>query len=127
MASAIVAFPDPSIRKMLFEILDLEGYAVRTTDNAAGAYEHLCTSPEPALAFIGTRLGEGTILDVLRAVAQDAGLQRHRYIEIADHDCWPEPERSELKALFRRLSVEHLPLPFTVDQLLDLVEGKGRP
>ena len=74
-----------------------------------------------------TRPAGGTVLDLLRAVAGEPKLQRHRYIEVVDHHSWSEPDRSELQALYQRFGVGHLPQPYTVDQLLNLIEGTGRP
>lgn len=137
MRPTLIAYSCSSIRKMIAELLSLEaewrgvaGWDWFPTDRAPVAYERLRTSPEPLLAFLGFHLLGGTCFDLLRAAVEDPALQRHRYIvpdvmfELRFRS--DEALAREWADTCRRLGVQHLPLPFTVDSLFATIDDPTR-
>src|SRR5689334_7006607 len=113
--SVLVVENDPAIRGMLRMMLDLEGYPVRVVDGGAQALLELRRTPEPRVVLVNHLMPDVDGPAVLAAASTTPTLRRHRYVLMSTcATCESRP----------RLALTHglLPKPFTVEQLLDVVE-----
>lgn len=121
MVSVLVVDDDPAIRKMLREVLELEGYTVSTAEHGGPALDHMRASPERLVVLLGLVMPFVDGEQVLEAVAADALLAaRHRIIMVTM--AVRRATEGRVAELRRRLDVPLVPKPFTVAQLLQSVE-----
>jgi CheY-like chemotaxis protein len=117
MVHVLVIDDDPAIRKMLTEILTLEGYiVVGEAADGREALKALRASPYPLVVLLGHMMPVMTGLEMLEIVAQDTALAtQHIYVMVTG-------SRVEGASILRQLHVPFVPKPFTVDQILSAIE-----
>jgi len=121
--SVLIVEDDPCIRRLLREVLELEGYPIY------GAAEHgieglvlLRFSQQPLVVVTGHIMPVMTGLDMLEEVARDPKLAaRHRYVMAT-----AAVNLVHGAAVLDELDAAFVPKPFTVEQLLDAVERAAR-
>lgn len=112
--TVLVVDDDPGIRKMLVEVLSLEGYPTETATNGREALDILARSG-PRIVLLDLLMpvldGRG-VMDALRATPEERA--QHKVILVS---AWANLEAS------RDLEPDGtLPKPFTVNQLLNILE-----
>lgn len=113
--AVLVVENDPAIRGMLRTMLDLEGYAVEAVAGATEALHELRVMSEPRVVLVNQLLPDVDGRTVLAAAATTATLRRHRYVLMSTcATCESCVDLVHAAGL--------LPKPFSVEQLLDVVE-----
>jgi two-component system, OmpR family, response regulator MprA len=117
--TVLIVDDDPAIRKMLVEVLSLEGYATETAVNGRDALDKLASSG-PRIVLLDLLMPE---VDGRRVVeelnAHPAEREKHRIILVS---AWTILEAArDIKA------DGTLSKPFTVTQLLAVLDGASAP
>jgi CheY-like chemotaxis protein len=120
-AQVLVVDDDPAIRKMLSEVLMLEGYAVQTAEHGGPALDIMRTSPERLLVLLGLVMPCVDGENVLGVVASDEALASRHAIVMMTASA-RRASTGRVAELRERLGVPLVPVPFTVHQLLAAVE-----
>lgn len=109
----LIVDDDPAIRKMLVEVLSLEGYPTETAANGREALEKLPRSG-PRIVLLDLLMPEVDgwgVMSALQGMPNER--QRHKIILVS---AWANLERA------RDLNADGtLPKPFTVNQLLNVL------
>lgn len=109
----LIVDDDPSIRKMMVEVLNLEGYPTETAENGRVALELLARSG-PRVVLLDLLMPEVNGWEVMRALEEDpAERARHRVILVSALNTLETAQ--DLRADGKLVK------PFTVNQLLSLV------
>lgn len=118
-ACVLVVENDPAIRGMLRLMLDLEGYTVQAVAEGAEALRELRAVAEPRVVLVNQLLPDGDGREMLVAATAHPTLARHRYVLMSTcATCDNLPDLTRHAAF--------LPKPFSVEQLLDVVEAAAR-
>src|SRR5258706_15360893 len=108
----LVVDDEPAIRKMIVEILGLEGYPTATAIHGQDALAFLARHPGKYVIVLGIMMPVMTGLEMLERLEQDPDERAKHKIILCSAMC-----RLEVS---RYVSVEgRLPKPFTVDQLIE--------
>jgi|GraSoi_2013_40cm_1033754.scaffolds.fasta_scaffold29568_2 CheY-like chemotaxis protein len=113
--TVLIVDDDPGIRKMLVEVLSLEGYATETAVNGRDALDKLASSG-PRIVLLDLLMPEVDGRGVVEELdARPAEREKHRIILVS---AWTNLETArDIKA------DGTLSKPFTVTQLLNVLEG----
>lgn len=116
----LVVDDDPNTRRMLAEVLTLEGYRVQTAVHGGPALDIMCASPEPLIVTLGLIMPEVTGMDVLEAVAVDPAFTRRHAIVVSGAQYLATTGRGQVLRV--QLGASFVPKPFTAaEQQLDAV------
>jgi len=117
--TVLVVDDDPSIRKMLVEVLSLEGYPTETAVNGREALDILQRSG-PRVVLLDLLMPEVDGWGVMAALNEDPEQRsRHKIVLVS---AWANLERA------RDLMPDStLPKPFTVTQLLNVLGPLNNP
>jgi CheY-like chemotaxis protein len=123
MVSMLVVDDDPSIRELVREVLEEEGYAVvGEAEHGGTALDRMRASTEPLLVLLGLHMPKVDGLQVLEAVAADPALaSRHRIILVTAAQ--QRATTGRVAALRDQLDVPLVLKPFEISELLDAVEA----
>jgi CheY-like chemotaxis protein len=118
MVHVLVVDDQPAMRKMLCEVLALEGIDTLTAADGQEALEILWKSEEPLITLLDYMMPRMTGLDTLRYLAEDPDRsRRHAFVLMS---VWANQHYPRLAAeLFPSRALPFLAKPFTVAQLLD--------
>lgn len=120
MSSVLVVDDDQAIRRMLSEVLTLEGYTVQTAEHGGPALDMMRASRDRLVVILGLVMPHVNGQDVLEAVAADETLTfRHAIIMVTAQA--QAAQMGQIAELRERLGVPLIALPFTVEQLVDAV------
>lgn len=113
--TVLIVDDDPAIRKMLVEVLSLEGYSTETAVNGRDALERLAQSKAPRIVLLDLLMPEMDGRGVMNALAATPEERaRHKIILVS---AWANLEAA------RDLQADgSLAKPFTVNQLLNMLE-----
>lgn len=116
--TVLVVDDELGIRKMLREMLALEGYSTEEAVNGGPALDLMRASSQPLMVLLGLVMPDVDGEEVLEAVAGDPALAaRHHIIMVtANTDRASSGRIAELR---RQLGVPLIPKPFVLDQILD--------
>lgn len=118
MAHVLVFHDDLAIACLLTEVIEMEGHAVITVHTADDALMVLRTSLHPLVGVVerdrSSRHPGGAFFEIVRDHPDRYG--QHRYIALHS---WELSE--DETTLMRSLNVSWLALPFSVDEVLALV------
>jgi CheY-like chemotaxis protein len=115
--TVLIVDDDPGIRKMLVEVLALEGYPTETANNGQEALDLLPRSG-PRVVLLDLLMPRVDGADVVAALEQQPSERSRHHIILVSAINNLELER------FRNLRVDgKLPKPFTVDQLLNVIDS----
>jgi CheY-like chemotaxis protein len=115
----LVVNDDPSLRSMMCEILQLEGFAVETASEGRQALAFLQRATEPHIVLLDDRMPVMDGLAVMEAVVADATLaSRHAFVFCGNRLGGLPPS---LAMLLSRLKAPVLSYPYTVQALLRVV------
>lgn len=118
--TVLVVDDDPALRKMLCEMLVLEGYPVATAEHGGPALEQMRASRQPLVVSLGLAMPVVDGEQVLEAVAADPDLaSRHLIIMVTASGDWAASSR--VADLRRQLGVPLVFKPFTFDIFLAAV------
>jgi CheY-like chemotaxis protein len=122
MVSVLIVDDDPNTRRMVREVLELEGYTVSTAEHGGPALGQMRASPVPLLVLLGLMMPVVTGEQVLEEVAADTTLAaRHRIIMITG--AFVRASQGRVAELRRQLDVPLLSQPVKVAELLPAVEA----
>lgn len=118
-ACVLIVEDDACIRQMLREVLELEGYAIYgEAEHGLDGLELLRLSFSPLLVLTGHMMPVMSGLEMLEAAARDERLSAmHRYVMQTAAAPWVRGA-----AVLAELGVPVVAKPFTVDELLRVVE-----
>ena len=117
--TVLIVDDDPGIRKMLVEVLTLEGFPVELAENGREALDILATSgPRTVLLDLMMPVLDGRAV-VATLNATPGARARHRIILISAIQYLAEAQDLHADA--------ELAKPFTVSQLLDVISAPGAP
>ena len=119
MARVLVVDDDPSIRQILCELLNEEGFATLTACDGQEALEILWKSEEPLIALLDYMMPQMTGVDTLRYLAEDPVRARRHTIVLMSGN-WDYPDLAA--EVFRHTALPFLAKPFTIEQLLHAIE-----
>ena len=120
MSSVLVVDDDVAIRKMLSEVLTLEGYTVQTAEHGGIALEMMRASRDRLVVLLGLVMPYVDGEAVLEAVAADEALATcHAIIMVTASNA----SMGRVAELRERLGVPLIPQPFKVEEILDAVEA----
>lgn len=117
--TVLIVDDDPGIRKMIYEVLSLEGYPI---ESAAGGQEALdmLANGRPRVILLDLLMEPLSGWDVMRELEARPNDRKHHKVILVS--AMTNLERA------RDLRTEgRLPKPFTVDQLLNAIEAVGVP
>ncbi len=120
MVDVLVVNDDPSLRSMLCEVLREEGFAVETAFDGEQALEALCRSPNPRVVLLDDLMPVVSGTALLQAL--DAEPELARRTACVFFTAAPEPLAGERIGRLQHLTVPVVPYPFTVAELLHVVE-----
>jgi CheY-like chemotaxis protein len=117
--TVLIVDDEPHIRKMIHEVLSLEGYPLESASNGREALD-LLRSAGPRVILLDIRMpvldGEGFLRE-LEAVPSER--QKHKVILVSAFLSLPN---------YQHLQAEgRLSKPFTTDQLINAIEAVGAP
>jgi CheY-like chemotaxis protein len=117
LPTVLIVDDDPAIRKMLVEVLSLEGYPTETANNGREALEMLAKSG-PRLVLLDLLMPEVDGRGVINQLSEDPQeRQRHRIILVS---AWANLEAA------RDLEADGtLAKPFNVNQLLNVITSSA--
>ena len=117
LPTVLIVDDDPAIRKMLVEVLSLEGYPTETAGNGREALESLAKSG-PRLVLLDLLMPEIDGRGVIAKLCEDSQeRQKHRIILVS---AWANLEAA------RDLEADGtLTKPFNVNQLLNVLSSKA--
>jgi CheY-like chemotaxis protein len=117
LPTVLIVDDDPAIRKMLVEVLSLEGYPTETADNGRQALEMLAKSG-PRIVLLDLLMPEVDGRGVISQLNEDPQeRQRHRIILVS---AWANLEAA------RDLQADgSLAKPFNVNQLLNVITSSA--
>jgi CheY-like chemotaxis protein len=117
LPTVLIVDDDPAIRKMLVEVLSLEGYPTETADNGRQALEMLAKSG-PRLVLLDLLMPEVDGRGVINQLSEDPQeRKKHRIILVS---AWANLEAS------RDLEADGtLAKPFNVNQLLNVITSSA--
>jgi CheY-like chemotaxis protein len=123
MVHVLVVDDDPAIRKMITEVLTLEGYiVVGGAADGREALKALRASPHPLVVITDNTMPFMSGLEMLETVAQDPVLAtRHVYVMAT-----PRLRTGEDADVLKRLHVPVVQSPFTVDQIVSVIEAAAK-
>jgi CheY-like chemotaxis protein len=117
--TVLIVDDEPEIRKMIYEILTLEGYPLETAANGREALD-LLKSSGPRVVLLDIRMpildGEG-FLQELEALPSER--KKHKIILVSAFLNLPNYQHLRAEA--------RLAKPFTADQLINTIEAVGAP
>lgn len=124
MTRVLVVDDCPNMRKMLCEILVMEGFATLTARDGQEALEILWKSAEPLIALLDCMMPRMTGVDTLRYLAEDPErAQRHTIVLMSAYPDYPRAAAQ----VFPYGPLPFLAKPFPVEQFLDAVfHGRDR-
>ncbi len=117
--TVMIVDDDPGIRKMIYEILSLEGYPL---ESAAGGQEalDLLANGRPRVILLDLLMEPVNGWDVMQALeARPDERSRHKIILVS--------AMSNLEKYSHLKADGRLPKPFTVDQLINAIAAVGVP
>jgi CheY-like chemotaxis protein len=115
--TVLIVDDDPGIRKMLVEVLTLEGYPTETANDGGEALDLLPRSG-PRVVLLDLLMPRVDGADVVAALEQQPSERNRHHIILVSAFTNLELER------YRNLRVDaKLPKPFTVDQLLSVIDS----
>jgi CheY-like chemotaxis protein len=115
--TVLIVDDDPQIRRMLVEVLSLEGYPVETAADGREALEKLAAS-ESRVVLLDLLM---PVLDgrgVMRQLESDGRRANHRIILVS--------ALTNLETNRDLAADARLPKPFTVDQLMNVVQAADK-
>ncbi len=117
LPTVLIVDDDSAIRKMLVEVLSLEGYPTETASNGREALEILAKSG-PRVVLLDLLMPEVNGREVINVLCEDPlERQKHRIILVS---AWAHLEEA------RDLDADGtLPKPFNVTQLLNVIISKA--
>lgn len=117
MICVLVVENDPAIRMMLREMLAFEGYRVETAEDGIAGLRVLREARDSHVVLLNYLMPELDGRGVLRVAASEPPLLRHRYILMSSvgHSHWRATAVMAPHAVLAK--------PFSVDQLLALIEA----
>lgn len=128
MAHILVAEFDTTVTSMLEALFDSEGYWVTCVHTPGQLLSAMRGTLHPMIVlfynrmlFSSTRADEEYPFSIM--LREEADLRRHRLIEMAaGPTIFPDDDlRDALRALYDRLGVRHISIPFSLEPLLELV------
>jgi CheY-like chemotaxis protein len=125
MRTVLVVDDDMGIRKVLYEVLTMEGYTVQTAEHGGPALNILRASSEPMVVLLGLAMPVVDGEAVLEAVAADEELApRHAFAMVTGSRVRATTGR--VATLREQLEVPFIAKPFTVGQILSALEEAER-
>lgn len=118
MPSVLVVDDDLTIRELLREVLEVEGYTVQTAEHGGPALDLLRASRERLVVLLGLVMPYVDGEAVLEAVAADETLATCHAIIMVTASNARTGRVVELRA---QLGVPFIAKPFTVEEILDAV------
>lgn len=115
----LIVYFEPVIGHMLHEVLELEGHTVTMTQSVSEAMRALEESSDPFLLFTDN-LHVNPEVRVRLAVLHDRPDLRDR-VWVVNEAVWSDPVWTAAG-----LIDEHLRMPYTVEQLLDLIDAHAK-
>jgi DNA-binding NtrC family response regulator len=130
MVLLLVVNDDPQVRNMIREVMELEGHSVLTANDGQDGLELMRTSPEALVVLVDFLMEHMSGPNMMLAVGEDVDLAaRHVYILHGWYDGWyyatPEKVRNAMKYPPAHPVLE-LSQPFTVDQMLAVIENAAQ-
>jgi CheY-like chemotaxis protein len=120
MPTVLVVEHDETLREIIHDLLTDEKYTVLTADGGMRALDIMRYWPRHAVVLFDYTMPRGDGLDMLQAVADDETLQ-HRYTYICMAAADPSRLPTEFTSLMERLGVPLVGKPFSIDELLRMV------
>jgi two-component system response regulator MprA len=121
----LVVDDDPTLRRVLTSVLQIEGYSVFEAADGELALRHMRTHTERAVVLLGLVMpvldGQG----VLEAVAADKDLAE-RYAIIMVTAAHAAARQGRIAELRRLLDVPLIPKPFTIEHIVEAVAEAAR-
>lgn len=122
MLSVLVVDDDWAIRKLLSEVLTMEGYTVQTAEHGGPALDILRTSRDRMVVLLGLVMPYVDGAAVLEAVAADEALaSRHAIIMVTAQV--QAAQTGRIAELREQLAVPLIGIPFRFEELLNAVEA----
>jgi len=119
LPTVLVIDDDLCIRKMLCEILNLDGYPTITAEDGQEGLEILWKTEKPLVALLGYMMPNMLGTETLRYLAEDpVRARRHAIVLVSGH--WNFPEMAA--EVFPYALLPFIKKPFTAKQLLRAVE-----
>jgi CheY-like chemotaxis protein len=117
LPAVLVVDDEPGHRRLLREILTLEGRTVYLAEHGGPALQQLRATAEGMVVLLGLMMPQVDGEAVLKAVAADEGLaRRHAFVMVT---AAPPGRVAELRQL---LDIPLIAKPFTVSQILQAVD-----
>jgi CheY-like chemotaxis protein len=121
MIPLLIVDDDASIRQMMREILEDEGFATSTAKDGGPALDQMRASTKRLLVLLGLTMPEVDGEQVLEAVASDPELAaRHRVIMVTANI--RRATTGRVAELRQQLNVPLRPKPFDVNEIINLVK-----
>ncbi|MGO8951641.1 MAG: YgjP-like metallopeptidase domain-containing protein [Ktedonobacterales bacterium] len=125
MPSVLVVDDEPAQRRLLREILTLEGRAVHVARHGGIALRRLRASTQSMVVLLGLMMPEVDGEAVLEALAADETLaSRHAFVMMTA--ATPRANEGRVAELRRQLGIPLISKPFSVSDILDAVEKAAR-
>jgi CheY-like chemotaxis protein len=118
--AVLIVNDDGSIRKMVAEVLEQEGYRTSQAADGRGVLAILQASRERLIVLLDDRMPYRDGVAVLEAIAATEPALAHRHAFILVGSSFPpdSPVAQAARRLFPGVSMPFLPMQFTVPQLL---------
>lgn len=118
---ALVVDDDTTVRRLLSELLEIEGYRVETAEHGGPALDVMRSSPDRLIVLLGLAMPYVNGQQALEAVAADQALAaRHAIIMVTGSTY--AAKTGPVAALRAELDVPLIPKPFTPHDILEAVE-----
>ncbi len=115
----LIAEDNDDIRETLRFLLAGAGYHVEEAINGEQALRALQAAAEPCIALLDLTMPRLSGMDVLRAIAEEAGALRHRFILLTARQAPLQPTDMEVLA---QLDTPIVYKPFDIDDVLASVQ-----
>ncbi len=125
MTDVLIVDDDESLRAVMREILEDEGYAIQTAADGRTALTVLAASPIPLVVVLDMRLPGLDGLGLLARISEAAPTPAHQHAFILC-TAGRTDFAKDVQALLERTRTTLLPKPFDLDELLFHVESAAR-